>query len=109
MQTYIFKTKLNHEKRTYRTIEMKGSQTLDHLHNAIFDAFDFYDEHLYSFFMSGKAWDNEGEYCLPNPEMEMGAAKSSKNAKVQDLGLEPKQNFCTYLITVIAGSLKLNF
>lgn len=29
---------------------MRGSQTLDDLHEAIYDAFDRYDEHLYSFY-----------------------------------------------------------
>ena len=91
MKTYIFKTKLKHDKRTYRIIEMKGNQTLHDLHSAIFNAFDFEEMHLYSFFMSGKSWDNESEYCLPNPEMR--SAKSSKNAKVQDLELKPKQKF----------------
>lgn len=91
MTTYIFKVKLKYNKRTYREIEILANQTLDDLHYAIFDAFDFEEMHLYSFFMSGKVWDNNSEYCLPNPEMRMG--KSSKNVKIQNLDLEPRQKF----------------
>jgi hypothetical protein len=37
-----------------RTIEIRGDQTLAHLHRVIFDAFDREDEHLYEFQVGGK-------------------------------------------------------
>ena len=37
-----------------RTIEIRGDQTLDDLHETIFDAFDRDDEHLYEFQIGGK-------------------------------------------------------
>jgi hypothetical protein len=37
-----------------RTIEMRGDQTLEALHGAIFEAFDRDDEHLYEFQFGGK-------------------------------------------------------
>jgi len=37
-----------------RTIEIRGSQTLEELHEAIFKAFDRFDEHLYEFQIGGK-------------------------------------------------------
>jgi hypothetical protein len=37
-----------------RTIEARGDHTLADLHNAIFDAFDRYDEHLYEFQFGGR-------------------------------------------------------
>jgi len=37
-----------------RTIEMRGDQTLEDLHWAIFEAFDRDDEHLYEFQVGGK-------------------------------------------------------
>jgi hypothetical protein len=37
-----------------RTIEIRGDQTLEHLHEAIYDAFDRDDEHLYEFQIGGK-------------------------------------------------------
>jgi hypothetical protein len=37
-----------------RTIEIRGDQTLEELHHAIFDAFDREDEHMYEFQFGGK-------------------------------------------------------
>jgi len=37
-----------------RTIQVRGDQTLEALHEAIFDAFDRYDEHMYEFQVGGK-------------------------------------------------------
>lgn len=37
------------DQRIARTIQIRGDQTLEDLHFAIFDAFDRYDEHLYEF------------------------------------------------------------
>lgn len=38
-----------------RTIEIRGDQTLEELHNAIFKAFDRFDNHLYEFQIGGKS------------------------------------------------------
>ena len=38
-----------------RTIQIRGDQTLATLHEAIFDAFDRWDEHMYEFQVGGKA------------------------------------------------------
>jgi hypothetical protein len=56
----------------WRKIEMRGDQTLEQLHLAIQDAFEFDNDHLYSFFMSGKAWDKKTEYSLPEGETPYG-------------------------------------
>jgi len=37
-----------------RTIEIRGDQTLEELHNAIFKAFNRFDDHLYEFQIGGK-------------------------------------------------------
>lgn len=37
-----------------RTIDIRGDQTLEKLHNAIFKAFDRFDNHLYEFLIGGK-------------------------------------------------------
>ncbi len=54
MKAHIFKVSLFHAKRIYRQIACLGSQSLDGLHQAIFSAFDRYDEHLYSFYFPSK-------------------------------------------------------
>jgi hypothetical protein len=47
---FIFKITLKGNKRIWRRIAIRGDQTFDDLHEAIYDAFDRYDEHLYSFY-----------------------------------------------------------
>ena len=112
MKTYIFKVKLKHDKRVWRKIEVLGSQTLDDLHMAIQEAFDFDADHLYSFFMSGKAWDDSDfEYYHPDaapqtplekkmetifsqirgshPELRVPATR----IRIESLNLKPKQKF----------------
>ncbi len=37
-----------------RTIQIRGSQTLEQLHDAIFKAFDRWEEHMYEFQVGGK-------------------------------------------------------
>lgn len=45
----VFRVALAGNPKIWRTIAILPDQTLDDLHEAIFDAFDRYDEHLYSF------------------------------------------------------------
>lgn len=49
----------------WRDIEILESQTLVALHRAIQRAFVWYDDHLYSFFLSDKGWDEDSEYTKP--------------------------------------------
>lgn len=65
MKTYIFHISLPGAGRLWRKIEIRADQTLEQLHFAIQGAFALHNDHLYSFFMSGKAWDRSTEYCLP--------------------------------------------
>jgi len=45
---------LKKNKEVSRIIEMRGDQTLEELHDAIFTAFDRFDPHLYEFQVGGK-------------------------------------------------------
>lgn len=65
MKTYTFHVSLPGTGRAWRKIEMSADQTLEDLHFAIQDAYEWDTDHLYSFFMSGQAWDESSEYCLP--------------------------------------------
>jgi hypothetical protein len=49
----------------WRDIEIIESQTLVTLHKAIQRAFVWYDDHLYSFFLSGRESDRYSEYTKP--------------------------------------------
>src|SRR6266498_1987359 len=46
----------------WREIELRGDQTLADLGEEIPPAFDFDNDHLWSFFLSGKRWDESTEY-----------------------------------------------
>jgi hypothetical protein len=65
MKTYTFHVSLRGGGRVWRKIEMRSDQTLEDLHYAIQDAFEWDADHLYSFFMSNRAWDSSTEYTLP--------------------------------------------
>jgi hypothetical protein len=52
----------------WREVELAADQTLAELGEAIPAAFGFDDDHLWSFFLSGKPWDRPSEYArLPDP------------------------------------------
>ena len=65
MRTYTFHVTLPDHKSVSRKVELPAEATLEWLHYAIQDAYNFNADHLYSFFMSGKAWDESSEYTLP--------------------------------------------
>lgn len=65
MKIYTFHVSLPGHGRLWRKLELPGETTLENLHFAIQAAYDFDADHLYSFFMSGKAWDTATEYSLP--------------------------------------------
>ena len=50
MKIYQFRVSIIGIPNLYRTIEVSENCTFDDLHDAIFQAFDRYDSHLYSFF-----------------------------------------------------------
>lgn len=60
-----------------RTIQIRGDQTLENLHETIFDAFGRWEERMYEFqFGKGPMDPNAPRYVLPNAdEMDMGEDK----------------------------------
>jgi hypothetical protein len=102
-------------KKIWRTIAIRQGQTLHDLHKIIFDAFDRYDEHMYSFFVPDRKiskfnprtiHNNSQKYSHPyicEDGDEFAAAMSEffqddgdiNAAKTQlgDLHLEPGQKF----------------
>ena len=59
----------------WRVLEVAANQTLVDLGNAIPLAFGFGDAHLWSFFLSGKAWDRATEYALHSSRELLGGAR----------------------------------
>ena len=50
---YRIKVNVKRRRSIWRSLVLRGDQTLDDLHSAIFVAFDRDDEHLYSFYFPG--------------------------------------------------------
>ncbi|MCA1697785.1 MAG: plasmid pRiA4b ORF-3 family protein, partial [Actinobacteria bacterium] len=49
-----------------RKLAVRSEQTLVDLHHALQDAFDWDDDHLYSFWLKGEFWGRDGsEYTHP--------------------------------------------
>jgi hypothetical protein len=93
MKTFIFKVKLKHDRRIWRKVEALGSQTLDDLHLAIQEAYGFDGDHLYSYFMSGKAWDlSDYEYHHPDaaPQTPIEERMRTMMAKIRGRYPEPR-------------------
>lgn len=81
-------TPWGHPKVT-RTIALSGRHSLEQLHAAIIDAFDFEDDHLHAFFLNGHAWDREfGYFSRPD-----SGEKETASAKLDSLKLQQNQRF----------------
>jgi hypothetical protein len=82
-----------------RTIQIRGDQTLEDLHHAIFDAFDRYDEHMYEFqFGKGPMDPKAPRYVLPGAfETDRGEknppAGRVDRTSIESLGLNVEQSF----------------
>jgi len=81
-----------------RTIQIRGDQTLEDLHYAIFDAFDREDEHMYEFQIGGKGpMDPKAKrYVLPMAvDDQFGEKKpvGTVNASISSLGLREGDTF----------------
>jgi len=82
------------KKEISRTIEIRGDQTLEQLHNTIFQAYDRHDQHLYEFQFGKRPYDPDG----PNYGVGGGAsgtkqAGDARMTKLDDLGLTKDRVF----------------
>lgn len=77
-----------------RTIEIRGDQTLEQLHQVIFDAYNRFDEHLYEFQFGKRPFDPKGpNYGIPGPyEREEGFGDARKTT-LDALDLKPERVF----------------
>jgi len=91
MKTYTFHVSLPGTGRTWRKIELRADQTLENLHFAIQGAYQWDADHLYSFFMSGKAWDERSEYTLPEAATPWGDLLY-EDEEDEDLTLSPEEH-----------------
>jgi len=86
------------EEEVSRTFEVEGNQTLYDFHIAIQHAFDWDNDHMFSFYLSESLFDRENEYS-GNPLGEHivsgfgKASKSAANTQIRDLGLTNGSSF----------------
>jgi hypothetical protein len=73
-------------RQIWRELELTGNQTLGDLGEAIPLAFGFDDPHLWSFFLSGKPWDDATEYARsPSPDPTGGRrARAADRLRIRD-------------------------
>ncbi|MCK4504740.1 MAG: hypothetical protein KAW14_03925 [Candidatus Aegiribacteria sp.] len=98
---YVIKVSLMYDKAIYRKIAIRGDQTLKDLHDAIFDAFDREEEHLYSFFFPDKPTKSKRtiikspEYTITGMTDEFFDKEQNEasEATIQFLKLRMKQKF----------------
>jgi hypothetical protein len=88
LQTYTFKVTYLRDPDIWRTIEVTEEQTLHDLHHAILNAVRFDSDHLYSFYLSGEAWDKASEFAHPRTD-----APNAMQINFPHLSLRMKQEF----------------
>ena len=79
-----------------RTIQIRGDQTLEDLHNTLFEAFDRFDEHMYEFqFGKGPNDPKAKRYVLPDAcdPHEPNVAGNVAETTIAALGLKADQSF----------------
>lgn len=59
LNIYVFRVTLQSNREIWRDIAIRGNQTLDDLHEAIFMAFDRFDERYYSFYVPASPQDQD--------------------------------------------------
>ena len=83
-----------HPEAPLRVIDIRGSHTLEDLHDVIFRAFDRYDEHMYEFQIGGKKpMDRKAvRYSIPFDDGEPGE-ESAAATTIASLNLRPRKTF----------------
>lgn len=89
VKTFTFRVNHRALPKVWRDIEIAADQTLEDLHLTIQQAFDWWDDHLYSFFMGGRAWDQGSEIGSPWSD----SSWHTHQLQIEQLGLQPGQNF----------------
>lgn len=77
----------------WRIIEVPEDKTLHQLHLAIQKAFGWYNDHLYSFFMSNNRHDKKSEYTSPVDIEDAEGVPPATKVKLKDLNLALKKKF----------------
>ncbi|HQU46681.1 MAG: hypothetical protein B7Z73_12775 [Planctomycetia bacterium 21-64-5] len=80
-------------KVVQRVIEIRGDQTLEQLHQAIFEAYDRWDEHLYEFQFGKRPFDPNGPNYGIDDRPKKKNQGDARTTKLDDLDLKPERAF----------------
>jgi hypothetical protein len=81
VDAYVFEAELVDYPNVSCRLAVRGDQTLAELHEELRRAFEWWDEHLYSFWLDGELWGSEeSEYTAP--------VEAEPGAKTADIELE---------------------
>jgi len=92
VKTFVLRANHRALPKVWRDIEIAADQTLEDLHLMIQQAFDWNDDHLYSFFMSGQAFDQASEIGSPWSE----ATRHTHQVTIGSLDLKVRSQFLYY-------------
>ncbi len=91
-QTYVFVAELVGFEEVRRTITVRDDMTLVDLHYALQSAFDWDDDHLYSFWLDGSFWASEEQhYTHPYHAASFDPPGKSACARLDTLALSQGQ------------------
>lgn len=90
---YAFKVKLRGLPGMYRTIAARATDTLHDLHLAIQASIDWDNDHLYSFFLNNKRYDERYSFASP---WDSDSPATADDVQIGGLGLMPKHKFMYY-------------
>ena len=101
-KSYVFRVS---QGKTWRKIQISKESTLEDLHLAIQDVFEFDNDHLYSFFMDNKRWSEDEDMVFVSSYDDVDGNLASE-AVLQDLTSPEIKSLCIFLILVMNGFLQ---
>ncbi|MGV8981876.1 plasmid pRiA4b ORF-3 family protein [Clostridium sp.] len=84
----IYTFKISLDKGTWSKIQLSAHGTLHDLHDLIQEAFEFDNDHMYSFFMDGKPWSKKSFKCPYDNE-----GPGADEVEIGELDLSEKESF----------------
>lgn len=89
IQSYILRVNHRALPEVWRDIELAEDNTMEDLHLVIQQAYSWWDDHLYSFFLSGQSWDRSSEIGSPWSDSPL----HTHHIQIKQLGLREGQTF----------------
>jgi len=80
-------------KEIRRVIEIRGDQTLEDLHHAIFKAYDRWEEHLYEFQFGKRPFDPKGLKYGISEAADKPGTRDARTVTLDQLNLKPERVF----------------